>query len=276
MGKRRKTLQELTIMDSFLFGAVMMDPENCRILLECILEIPIKKVKVIQEKSLIYHPEYRGIRLDVFAEDEDGTHFDVEVQTRTTPIEMRSRYYHSQMDMEMLLSGVPYDKLPESYVIFICNYDPLRREKYRYEMKTICVECPEEEYHDGVHTIILNNRGKNPEEVPKELVSFLEFTKQSLPESEKESEDAFVKRLQETIREIKGSREMGERYMTLQELLQEEHAEGHAEGRKEERKDIFLQLVAEGEITLEKGARELGISEEEFRNMLEKHRNIED
>ena len=37
---------------------------------------------------------------------------------------------------------------------------------------------------DGVHTIILNNTGYNPKEVPLDLVRFLEFTKKSLAESE--------------------------------------------------------------------------------------------
>ena len=105
---RRKTLQELTIMDGFMFGAVMMEPENCRLLLERILEIPINRVEVIREKSMIYHPEYKGIRMDVYAKDEKGTRFDVEVQIRKTPVEKRSRYYHAQMDMESLQSGMEY------------------------------------------------------------------------------------------------------------------------------------------------------------------------
>lgn len=29
----------------------------------------------------------------------------------------RSRYYHSQIDMELLLSGSGYEKLPNTYVI---------------------------------------------------------------------------------------------------------------------------------------------------------------
>ena len=53
MKGKRKTLQELTIMDGFLFGAVMMDSENCRLLLERVLEIPIARVDVLQEKSLV-------------------------------------------------------------------------------------------------------------------------------------------------------------------------------------------------------------------------------
>jgi len=34
MSHRMKTLQELTIKDNFMFGAAMLDPENCRGFLE--------------------------------------------------------------------------------------------------------------------------------------------------------------------------------------------------------------------------------------------------
>lgn len=34
----RKTLQDLTIKNNFMFGAVMIDEENCRLLLERVLE----------------------------------------------------------------------------------------------------------------------------------------------------------------------------------------------------------------------------------------------
>lgn len=66
---KRKTLQELTIKDNFMFGAVMCNEEHCRQLLELILEIPIEHVEVSKEKSIIYHPEYKGVRLDVYAKD---------------------------------------------------------------------------------------------------------------------------------------------------------------------------------------------------------------
>ena len=271
MTGKRKTLQELTIMDGFLFGAVMMDPENCRLLLERILEIPIARVDVLQEKSLVYHPEYKGIRLDVYAKDGAGSRYDIEMQVRTTPVEKRSRYYHAQMDMELLLSGMPYESLPESYVIFICGYDPFGKGKYRYRIDSRCRECLDMDYSDGSHTIILNNKGQNPQEVPSELVSFLDYTRKSLPESEEKDEDAFVSRLQESIRKVKGSREMGERYMTLEEMLREEREEGRQEGIMEGRKLVILQMVSEKEISAEKGAEKLGISLEEFRKKLEEY-----
>lgn len=65
--KQRKQLKELTIKDNFMFGAVMMEEENCRRFLELALGFPIERVEVSKEKSIVYHPEYKGVRLDVYA-----------------------------------------------------------------------------------------------------------------------------------------------------------------------------------------------------------------
>lgn len=54
---RTKRLKELTIKDNFMFGAVMMDEDNCKGLLERVLEIQIDRVDVSKEKSIVYHPE---------------------------------------------------------------------------------------------------------------------------------------------------------------------------------------------------------------------------
>ena len=48
--------------------------------LERVLEIPIARVEVSREKSIVYHPEYKGIRLDVYAKDEKHTRYNVEMQ----------------------------------------------------------------------------------------------------------------------------------------------------------------------------------------------------
>ena len=72
-----KTLQDLTLKNSFMFAAVMTDAENCKALLERVLEIEIDHVVVDKEKSIVYHPEYKSVRLDVYAKDEEGSHFNV-------------------------------------------------------------------------------------------------------------------------------------------------------------------------------------------------------
>ena len=65
----RKTLQDLTIKDNFMFGAVMMNEEICRELLELVLGFRIAKVMVSKEKCFVYHPEYKGVRLDILTAD---------------------------------------------------------------------------------------------------------------------------------------------------------------------------------------------------------------
>ena len=225
-----------------MFGAVMSDPENCRELLEMILGISIDRIEVSKEKSMVYHPEYKGVRLDVYARDEENTCYNVEMQASRRPVlGKRSRYYQSQMDMEMLQSGRDYEELPKSFVVFICDFDPFGKDEYRYTFRTTCQESENVDLEDGRTTVFLNTRGKNESEVPGELVTFLQYMKEDLEGSEKEFHDPYVEQLQKFIRNVKGSREMEERFMIFEEMLKEERAAGFAKGRAEG--------VAEGRIS---------------------------
>lgn len=47
----KKTLQDLTIKDNFMFGAVMTDPENCKGLLELLLHKKLDRIIVSTEKK---------------------------------------------------------------------------------------------------------------------------------------------------------------------------------------------------------------------------------
>jgi len=233
--KRRKTLKELTIKDSFMFGAVMVDEENCKGFLELALDFPIEKVTVSKEKSIVYHPEYKGVRLDVIARDEKQTRYNVEMQVTEKPaLGKRTRYYHSQLDMEILETGKDYRQLPDTYVIFICDYDPFGARKYRYTWETICREKPMISLQEGRHTIIFSTCGENDDEVPEELVKFLKYVGAGLEESIEDYEDAYVQKLQTSVKNIKTSREMEAKYMLLlKEWIEEEREDAREEGRTE-------------------------------------------
>ena len=216
-----------------LYGAVMMDEEICRELLELVLGFRIAKVTVSKEKCFVYHPEYKGVRLDILAADEKNTHYNVEMQVfRKRKPGKRSRYYHSQIDMELLRSGQDYEELPDSYVIFICNFDPFYRKKYRYTFDMTCREDGDVALEDGSHTVFLSTCGENEDEVPAELVKFLKYVKAGLKESSEDFQDSFVKRVQIAVRNVKASREMEEQYMLLEELIKEEREQALAEGRE--------------------------------------------
>lgn len=226
----KTTLQELTIKNNFMFAAVMTEPDNCRELIERALEIEIDHVVVDKEKSIIYNPEYKSIRLDVYAKDDVGSHFNVEMQVARTEIVKRARYYHSEIDMDILLAGKEYERLPNTYVIFICDYDPFGFGKYRYTVKRSFLEKPEYDYDDGSYTVFLSTKGKNRNDVPKELVSFLEYAGADSTHAEDDFHDEYVKQLQQTVTKIKNDREMGVRYMLFSELLKDEFQAGKAEG----------------------------------------------
>ena len=244
--KRKKQLKELTLKDNFMFGAVMMEEENCKRFLELALGFPIERVEVSKEKSIVYHPEYKGVRLDVYAKNEHNTRYNVEMQVaKKAELGKRVRYYHGQIDMELLLSGSDYTELPEVYVIFICDFDPFGKKKYRYTFTKQCEEEPGAQLQDGCKSIFLSTRGENDREVPGELVSFLNFVKADLSESETDFEDDFVEKLQNTIRRIKSNREMEERFMIFEEMLRDERAEGKAEGIAEGKAEAVLEMLLE-------------------------------
>ena len=227
-----RRFQDLTIGDNYMFGAVMMENDNCRQLLERVLEMPISRVEVIKEKSMIYHPECTGVRLDVYAKDEKNTHYDVEMQLlKRDALPKRSRYYHSQMDMELLASGERYDKMPNTYVIFICDFDPFSDGKYRYRFQNVCRETGRK-LGDGAETIFLSTRGKNPDEVSEELVSFLEFVRMGQDGNLEEFGDMYVTRLQDSIRQIKENRGKERQYMMWQDIIDDAKEEGRQDMRE--------------------------------------------
>lgn len=177
------------------------------------------------KKSMVYHPDYKGIRLDVYAKDENNTCYNVEMQmTKKPALGRRSRYYQSQMDMDILLSGREYAELPDSYVIFICDFDPFGERKYRYTFQMQCKESNQTPLEDGRRSVFLSTCGENEDEISKELLAFLKFVKADLKES----------------------REMEERFMTLEEMLKDERKEGLKEGTVKAQKRIVSKMLSKG------------------------------
>ena len=146
------------------------------------------------------------------------------------------------MDMELLASEAKYEKLPNTYVIFICDFDPFAEEKYRYSFQNVCKETGKN-LGDGAETIFLNTRGKNPDEVSEELVSFLEFVRAGQDGNSEVFEDTYVTRLQNTIRQIKENRGKERQYMMWQELIDDAKEEGCQEGLQEGRQGMREPMI---------------------------------
>ena len=256
--KTKRRLQDLTIKDNFMFCAVMSAEENCIGFLEMVLGFPIAKIDVSYERNMVYHPEYKGIRLDVYAKDEANKHYNVEMQVRREiSIEKRARYYHSQMDMELLSAGISYEELPDTFVIFICDYDPFGKGLYYYTCRTKCEEDALLEYEDGCRTIYLSTKGKDEEKVPKSLVRFLKFVAADIEQSDQDFEDDYVEQLQKSIHTVKESREMGERYMIFEEMMEEERKVGRIEGELQAKRDSIYELLEDVGVISDRLQREI-------------------
>ena len=258
-------LKNLTIKNNFMFAAVMSEEENCKGFLERALSIQIDHVEISTEKNIVYHPEYKGVRLDVYAKDKNNTRYNIEMQVLKQPaLGRRSRYYQSPMDMELLAKGCEYAELPDSYVIFLCDFDPFGEGKYRYTFRKSCEETQKASLKDGHCIMFLNTCGENAEDVPEELVSFLKFVHADLKESQTDFQDDYVRQVQKSVTHIKGSREMEERFMLLEELLKDEYRQGMQKGELKATREIL-------EMTLER----FGQLPESFLTILYEQQDIE-
>lgn len=108
-------------------------------------------------------PEGHNIRLDIYAKEADGETFDCEIQRSSKDANpRRARFYSSMMDTRMLKSAEPYDKLRDSYVIFITEEDYFDKGQplYSYERR----RDNGEDLGDGSHIIYVNGayRGNDP------------------------------------------------------------------------------------------------------------------
>ena len=252
MERRRKTLEELNLLDDFLFNAMLTYPDTgeafIRKLLETVFDRKFPHLKIHPQKTFIgLNTGLRGARLDVYIE-EDGsvqihdeaipTVYDVEpdhnkdaAQIKAFP--KRARFYHAAIDRVALKSGENFGKLKKVYVIFICDYDPFGCDRVLYTIKNKCLEEPELPYNDDTETWVLYTRGKkgNISKSLRQLLSYMENTNQSNAINED------LREIQLMVDQVKHDGEVSLQYMKSFEHDQMMYEQGHEQGRKEEQKN---------------------------------------
>lgn len=239
--------KDLNLNNAFLFAAAFNDPEICRIALELILGAPIPKVNVKTEHNILLSPDSKCVRLDVNARSEYDVNYNIEAQNSNEKnIIRRSRYYQAELDVSELKPGDDYNKLPDSYVIFICTFDPFDEGLYRYTFVERCEENGQP-LGDGTCKIFLNTKGKNKDDVPKELVTFLGYFEDSSDTYVEKIDNKSISELHNRIVTLKKSREWEEGYMRLEEFLLEQTSEARKEARAEGLKEGRAEGRAEGQ-----------------------------
>ena len=239
MSKNKKSLQDLTLLDRFLFAEVMEDPKTFENILSIILgeDISIKGRPQSEHESRT-SPLKRQVRLDVWAEDETDAVYNVEAQKENTKnLPHRSRFYQALIDSKLLDPGeVDFSNMKDCYSIIIAPFDLFGRGLYQYTFQMTCAETGQP-LEDGATRIFLNTHGKNSEDISpelKELLYYMEHTTEEISCS-----TSRLQQIKNHVNIVKSSEEIGVKYMQeWEEKILEKRkarAEGLAEGRAEER-----------------------------------------
>ena len=143
-------LELLPLTDDYIFKRVFAYKGNESVLkdfLEALLKIEIKGIKITNPEIIPYEKgEKRGL-LDIKAEINDGTMIDVEMQMKNERnTEERATEYMGKMISEQLQVGEDYQNLKKSIVIFITNYNFLKRNSYHSVGKMKFDKTIEDEY----------------------------------------------------------------------------------------------------------------------------------
>ena len=277
-----EVIQELTLMDDVFMTKIFEDNIECTELVINIILNKKLKVKSVKTQYTVKNLQGRGVRLDIHAESEDGKQFNIEIQRQNKGAgEKRARYNSSILDANSLISGEDFNKLPDTYVIFITENDVFKHNKPIYLIeRTIIGEG--ELFNDGSHIIYVNNKiqddtplgklmhdfkCKSPEQMNYEILAErIKYFKETEGGSDKMStfvEDLVAKYYQKEINEariaalseglVEGTAKgvVEGRAKGLAEGLVEGHNKGLAEGRDNERRRMAIDLINSGKLTLE-------------------------
>lgn len=268
--RKYKTYKELSFTDDFLFCNIMQNnPDICKELVELLLDRKVGKVAYSEtQKSIDLALEQKGVRLDVYFEDDLSTAYNIEMQTSNTGnLPKRSRYYQGTVDLNMISSGAGYDELKTSYIIFINTFDLFGKGFPKYTFENICQESSDLHLDDGAVKVFINAKSTIPGMSP-ELQGFLRYLCGENPDT------PLTDRIQNEVVKSRNNVRWERIYMLLEEKYKAFFAEGRAEGRElgleegraegreEGRIDTILEMFESGYLPVEVALKETGLDSE--------------
>ena len=166
----------------------------------------------------------KTVRLDVLVKDEAGTSYDIEMQVANQyNLPKRMRYYQAALDISFLDQGYSYKTLNDSFIIFICLFDSVGKNRAIYTFENICIEDKTIPLHDGTKKIILNAKAFK-ETDNQELRGFLQYVTTG------KATTAYTRRIEQMIQTVKQNEQLRQEYHILPAALMDAFDEGEARG----------------------------------------------
>ena len=268
MAMKMKKYEELELRDDFMFSRIMSNPKCVKPLLETILGVKIRKIVYPQtQKTIDLSLQAKGIRLDVYVEDDQNTVFNLEMQTSDgANLPKRMRYYQGMIDLNILDKGQDYTTLKKSYVIFICTFDPFGEGRHIYTFCNTCQENTALTLDDDAVKIILSTKG-TMNDVSPEMKRILDYI------DGKGASDKFTEELEEAVRSARQNERWRLDYMTLEYEYRQRYLEGKEEGREEGRaegRERTIQKLHERGESIASIADIVELNEEEVKRVISK------
>ena len=250
--------------DTFMSKCLENAPECIELILQIILGKKDLKVVKSQTEYPIKSLQGRGVRFDVFARDSKGKEYDIEIQRAKDGAEpKRARYNSALMDANALKSGDDFDKLRDTYVIFITENDVMGGGKDAYWIDRTVRELDGRAFGDGTHIIYVNGATRSKSDIGKLMHDFLCSN----------AAEMYFDILKRQVSQFKNSDE-GRRIMckAVEEFAErraaESKAEGKAEGKREgiaegKRENMLAtakRMLKDGVLALKDIARYTGLS----------------
>lgn len=229
-----RSLQDLNLVDRFLFDETMEVPGMYEIMVNILLENKVTLLDRVQtEKEFRISPELRSVRLDVVSMDITGTIYYTEMQKKNTGnLLKRSRYYQGQLDVSLLEPGsVDFNMLNDTCLILITPFDLFGKGLYRYTFSGVCEECPELKLRDGAVRVFINTKGTNRNDFSQEFLDFMEYLMETTDQRAEKSSSERIRAMHKEVKKIRVSEKMGVKYMQKWEERVYDRLEGKAEGR---------------------------------------------
>ena len=228
MDEERKPKAFHSFTEREVFDTVMSDESICVPFLERILGVEIDHVVQHQrEREVKQYAEARGVWFDVYLKSSDKV-IDLEMQCSRYPsLGKRMRFYQSAIDTLELTEGMSYDELLESYVIFLCTYDPYKLGLPRYDIEPVCLQDERARIGADMHWVVLNSRSFQ-DAASEGLRSLLEYVETGRVTED----DPLVSAIAHKVAEVNGR--SGGMFWSLEDEIELRtryaKAEGEAEG----------------------------------------------
>ena len=261
----RQVLERLTLMSDIFMRNVLKKPECAEYVLQVIMDNPTLKVV-----DLVIQKDYKNLQgrsaiLDCVAQDESGRQFNIEVQQENEGASpKRARYHSGLLDMNILNPGEDYEKLPETYVIFITKDDVLKKNLPIYHIRRTVQET-NEIFDDHTHIIYVNSKICDDTKLGRLMHDF----------HCRRASDMHSTVLAQRVRELKETPEGGiSMCEEMEKIYSEGRTEGRLEGRMEGQRKMALSLANMG-MPSEKIAEAAGVSVELVETWLSSSKNAD-